>query len=323
MTATPSGLEPQMLDEHIIIQSRLISINSRFATRKVNGRKHSSLLFDFNSIAIRDAETLYHTIAIQSAEIPASYYNVNAFNNEINITQGAVTTTITIPKGNYNANTFATSFMTLFNAVAGMDDATLAFNTTTGCYSFMSDQAGANLTINLASTTANVLLGIDPDENTGSISFNYAADDPTFFPLPANFLGVTKIKVLSDALSGGNYDSKSLGTTTLVDTISVSGGGFGLTDFTSLGRESFVKAKRIDEIDIQLLDQDNNVINFNGINWTMTLLINTHTRALFSNETTETTIGTILNDRYVAELKAAEKTESVEKELDDVEFDII
>jgi len=318
-----TAIDPTLMDEHIIVRSRLISINSRFATRKVNGGKHSSLMFDFNSIAIKDAETLYHSIAIQSAEIPASYYNVNALNNKINITQGATTTTITIPNGNYNANTFATSFMTLFNAVGGMNDATLTFNVTTGRYSLMSDQAGQNLVVNLASTTARVLLGIDPDENTGTLTFNYVADDPTFMPLPANFLGVTKIKVLSDALSGGNYDSKSLGTTTLVDTISVSGAGFGLTDFTSLGRESFVKAKRIDEIDIQLLDQDNKPINFNGINWTMTLLINTHTRALFSNETTDATIGTILNDRYVAQLKAAEKTESTEKELDDVEFDII
>ena len=83
------------------------------------------------------------------------------------------------------------------------------------------------------------------------------------FPALANFLGITKIKVASNALAGDNYDSVSLNTSTLIDTISVTAGPFGLTVYNSLGRESFVKAKRIDEIDIQLYDQDDNgIINF-------------------------------------------------------------
>ena len=73
--------ELQDIDEHVIIQSKLISINSKYAT-KLNGNKHSSLLFDFNNIAPKDVNNLYHTIAIQSAEIPASYYNVNSKNND-------------------------------------------------------------------------------------------------------------------------------------------------------------------------------------------------------------------------------------------------
>ena len=137
-------------------------------------------------------------------------------------------------------------------------------------------------------------------------------------PLPANFLGVTKIKVLSNALAGENFDSNNLNTTTLIDTVSATATPFGLTTFNSLGRESFVKAKRIDDIDIQVLDQNNNFINFNGINWTMTLILNTHKRQLFSR-----TEGSISNDVYISLLKAKKKKESIKEELENVEFDII
>jgi len=305
------------IDEHVIIQSRLISLNSRFATRFLNGDKNSSLLFDFNSISPRSVDTLYHTIAIQSAEIPASYYNINENNNIINITDSLGTTAnVTIPEGNYNADTFKTEFELKFNAAAFASNATLDYNTTTGKYSLLSAAIGTSLTVNLITTTCRLPLGVSSDA-VGTLVFPYAAP-PSLFPQPADFLGITKIKMNSDALAGGNFDSNKLNTTTLVDTISATATPFGLIIYNSLGRESFVKTKRIDEIDIQLLDQDNNFIDFNGINWCMTLLINTHRRQKFSKKD-----GTILNDKYVATLKALEKTQSINEELEDVKFDII
>ena len=106
-------------------KKKLVSINSKYAT-KLNGDNHSSLLFDFNSVAPKDVNSLYHTIAIQSAEIPASYYNVNSKNNTIRIYEidGGVETTIsfTIPVGNYTADTFAAAFIVAFNAAAFSHD---------------------------------------------------------------------------------------------------------------------------------------------------------------------------------------------------------
>jgi len=317
----------QDIDEHVIIQSKLVSINSKYAT-KLNGDSHSSLLFDFNSVAPKDVNSLYHTIAIQSAEIPASYYNVNSTNNTIRIYEDDTgvenTISFTIPEGNYNADTFAAAFIVAFNAQAFSHNCEFVFNATSGKFSLRSDTVGVRLQLLIDETTAKEVLGIPQDfvgvsaaGGTNVILFHYTIP-PTFFPIPANFLGVTKIKVLSNALAGENFDSNKLNTTTLVDTISASATPFGLTIYNSLGRESFVKAKRIDDIDIQVLDQNNEFIDFNGINWTMTLLLNTHRRQRFSKKD-----GTISNDRYESILKAQEKTESLKEELEDVEFDIL
>jgi len=318
----------QPIDEHIIIQSRLISLNSKYATDKLNDTKHSLVSFDFNAIANKNRETLYHTIAIQSAEIPASYYNVNSTNNTIRIYEDDTgvenTISFTIPVGNYDANTFAAAFIVAFNAEGFSHNCEFVFNATTGKFSLRSDTVGVRLQLLIDETTAKPLLGIPEDYvgvsaagGTNVILFHYTIP-PTFFPIPANFLGITKIKINSNALSGDNYDSVSLNTTTLIDTISATAVPFGLTIFNSLGRESFVKAKRIDEVDIQLRDQDNNLIDFNGINWTITIILNTHRRQTFS-----TADGTIIEDKLRKRKLAAEKTESLAKELEDVEFDIL
>ncbi len=307
-----SALNFDDTDEHVITQSKLISLNSKYATDKLNGDKLSMLSFDFNNIASKDKDTLYHTIAIQSAEIPSSYYNVNDNNNKISIRETTAFETITIAEGNYDANSFAAAFKVAFEATFTYS-ATLSYNSTTGKYSLVSSQTNQSLTLNVEATTAKTLLGI-PETATGTLDFPYSAT-PSYFPLPVNFLGVTKIKVASNALAGDNYDSASLNTTTLVDTLSTTAVNFGITIFNSLGRESYVKAKRIDEIDIQMRDQNNRLLDFNGVNWTMTIILNTHKRQLFSKRD-----GTINFDKLVRFEKAQEETETLKEELKDISF---
>ena len=62
-----------------------------------------------------------------------------------------------------------------------------------------------------------------------------------------------------------------------------------------------------------MLDQNNNFINFNGINWTMTLLINTHIRQTFSKSNVS-----ILNDEYVAIKKTLKKPDKTAEEMEDI-----
>lgn len=299
--------QPASIEEHIITESRLISLNSKYATDLLNGDKKSSVSFDFNAIARKDAKVLYHTLAIQSAEIPASYYNVNTTNNTINLTEGAETYSLIIPPGNYDATTFATAFRTAHNALFSYN-ALLTFNSTTGKFSLMSDDAvnPQLIVMNLADTTSQLLLGV-----TTTTNYPYAVGDPTFMDRPANFLGVVKIKVSSNALAGDNYDSISLNTSTLIDTISTSATSFGLTIYNSLGRESFVKAKRIDEIDIQLHDQNDEVIDFNGIDWNLSIILNSHRKQMFSNDA-----GIINLQKLVKFEEAAEKPEPLKVEME-------
>lgn len=311
--------EYEDIDEHIITDTRIISLNSKFATTLRNGTKKSSVIFDFPIISAKDKNNLYHTIALQSAEITASYYNVNSNNNTIYFKEqpsvgAAVEEAITIPEGNYDANTFATEVVTQFDAGSFAGSIEMIFNEIFGKFSLESTINGTTISIIVANTTSQILLGIDPD-TTSNPSFPYA-NPPSFFDYPANFLGVTKIKIYSDALAGGNLDSGDLTTTTLIDTIGATAVPFGITLYNSLGRETYVKAKRIEEIDIQIKDQDDRFIDFNNTNWTMTLTFNTHRRETFSKHS-----GLLIDEKLRRENKAKEKTDSLKKELAEIQFD--
>lgn len=302
------------IDEHVIIESRLISLNSKYATNYNNGDKNSNLDFDFNAVASKDAKTLYHTVAIQSAEIPASYYNVNLSNNVINCTEGSSTQSIVIAVGNYDANTFADAFATAYDILFPARP-NMAFDLITGKFGLVSGTVNSDIVINLANTTAQILIGIDPKAG-GTITFTgNATNTRSPFPRLANFLGITKIKVASNALAGGNYDSVSLNTSTLVDTISTTATAFGLTIYNNIGREGYVKAKRIDEIDIILTDQDDNIIDFNAVNWTMTIILNTHRKQTFSKMD-----GIINLQKLTRVVEAKTKPEPIEKEILKVKF---
>ena len=299
--------------DNIIPETKLISLNSKYASQ-LNGTKKSRVMFDFTNIINKSKENLYITLAVQSAEIPASYYNVNDLNNTTSITRDEVVKSIVIPNGNYDASSYLALFETLYeNAYTGSRLAT-AYDEITGKYSFQDDDY--NIVINaVGSTSYDVIGGIE------GINYTFSTSGvPTKMPQPANFLGITTIKVCSDNLCGTNVDSVQLKTTTLLDTISATAVPFGLTIFNSLGRETYSKALKIEEIDIQLKDQNDNLIDFNNVDWNITLIVNTHKRAVFDSGETTIDSAIIVNDKLRKHIEANEKVGSLEQELKNLQF---
>ena len=301
-------------DTHIIQDTKLLSLNSKYAS-KLNGTQNSRVLFDFVNIIDKSKDHLYMTMAVQSAEIPSSFYNVTIKNNITRVDRDDIAAAfdITMPVGNYNADTYLAKFKELYDA-ATPSSVTIALDAVTGIFNLQ--EALANFTIKSVGSTSYVLWG-------GEVGTDYlfpTAGTAASFGFPANFLGVTKIKLSSDNLAGTNVDSSQLKTTTLIDTISVAATPFGLTIFNSLGRETLMKAKRIEEIDIQLRDQDNNLIDFNNTDWCVSIIINTHRRVAFSEDRAR---GIIVNDKYKKRVRAQELEElrgETEKELERMDF---
>lgn len=301
-------------DTHIIQDTKLLSLNSKYAS-KLNGTQNSRVLFDFVNIIDKSKDHLYMTMAVQSAEIPSSFYNVTIKNNITRVDRDDIAAAfdITMPVGNYNADTYLAKFKELYDA-ATPSNVTIALDAVTGIFNLQ--EALANFTIKSVGSTSYVLWG-------GEVGTDYVfpvAGAAASFGFPANFLGVTKIKLSSDNLAGTNVDSSQLKTTTLIDTISVTATPFGLTIFNSLGRETLMKAKRIEEIDLELRDQDDNLIDFNNAEWCISIIINTHRRVAFSEDKAR---GVIVNDKYKKRVRAQELEElrgETEKELERMDF---
>jgi len=255
---------------HLITESRLIVLNSKDAT-KLNGGMNSNVIFEFNDIMLKSNDIIYTTLAVLDAEIPASYYNVNENNNTTSVTRNGVTALINTTSGNYNALQYITEFKSLYETAFSGSTLDMTYDSITGKYS-LKDTAFSITINNIGSTSYRLLGGV---VGTDYI-FSKTASPANSFNSLADFLGVTRIKLMSDTLVSRNVDSNNMTTTTIIDTLGASAGDFGLTVYNSLGRESLLLAKRIQEIDIQVKDQTNNFINFNFIDWNITLILNIH-----------------------------------------------
>ena len=269
-----------------LIENRLVVLNSRHA-RKLNGSYNSKVIFEFPSLVIDTKDVIHNSITIDSVEIPHSYYNIDDNNNKINIKHEKIsdpslplpditnTSIITIPIGNYNAKTFSSVFLTQFNSVfSAYPDFNL--DKQSGVYVFNppadADGYTHRITFLSAGSTALEIMGLKNEDKLFTHTIR-----GTPFDFLCNFLGTKKINIFSDALAGHNICSSSLGETTIIASVSVNAPMFGMIHLNYLNTgESYLKKRSVSEIDIQVKDEQSNLLNFNNIDWTLTIHILTH-----------------------------------------------
>ena len=259
-----------------IAESKIITINSANATR-LNGSNLSNIVFDFKDVMTTTDEKT-NTISLHSVEMPFSIYNVDENRNKIKLSIEKADTTIvnyelTLTEGNYNANTFRQEVIGSFKDKTTFD-ILMTISPTTGIFNLTpSSSALNNVIIKLNGTTCNKIIGLSQDT-----TFPFNLTTPTNFNFPANFLGVKKLSLYSEALAGNNIDSQSLGENTLINTISVNAPPFGMITFSSSStNESILRNTFINRIDLQLKDEDGYLVDFNNTDFQLTFILKTYT----------------------------------------------
>ena len=90
-----------------------------------------------------------------------------------------------------------------------------------------------------------------------------------------NLLGTLSLRIVSDELQINNLDSRVNGTWNVLQIIPIESGNFGLILFDNISKNEMpLFNKNLNGFDIKILDDDGNLVNFNGINWNMTFIIN-------------------------------------------------
>lgn len=244
----------------IISSSKLIVLNSLHAIRK-NGTYLSDVAFPFSGVYRRTDDTILAQISVQSAQICCSFYIVNYSCNILNYTFNGTPFILTMPVGNYNANTFITEILHQFFLNGHIF--TVTVNRQTSRLLFYS--SGASFVFD-ASSTMSIVLGLGETNLTSSLSTIEC-------PVAMNLLGITKIQVNSQLLQVAGFDSNNgCGRTSILASIPVSVGSFGLLTYTPpTGNLGELNEITVDQIDIQLVDQNGSLINFNDIHWSITL----------------------------------------------------
>ena len=238
--------------------SRLINIDSDNADIYNNSNLRSDMVYFFKGLLTEDDDRLYSQISIQSAQFPVSFYVVNYSNNTLRYQyHNSPITTISFDVGNYNA----TSFIAQFHSKV-VNQVFLTFDKLTGKYQINSNH---NFTFYQQGSTCFRLLGLDLESDLVGIA---PYDQPA--PFPCNFAGITRLKIVSEKLATYSRDSSTI--TNVLATIPVNAPPFGILLYQNTSNfKAMLRERVIDFFDIRIYDDFNNLINFNGIEFGITL----------------------------------------------------
>ena len=234
--------------------SNQLNLSSATASIK-NGSANSVMIFNMH-VMKKEQNVLYNEVALINAQIPVSYYIINENNDKFVLS----TATYTLTHGNYNASSFKTMFLGLLGV-----SFTMSLDNSTGKFT-LSKTGGFTI---MPTTTCYKLLGIQKN-------ITYVSSGSLTFPYPCNFLGVNRLKIKSGVFKTNNLDSNSNnGHSDLLCTIPVDVSMYSLIKYTNIvGFKNVIANEDINYIDITITDEDDNIINFNGIDVHLTLQIN-------------------------------------------------
>lgn len=253
--------------------TRYINLNTQHGIpRPSNGIYEKSFLshidFNFKSVLDDDDTILYSYVAIHSAQIPVSFYQINYTTNilKFNIDNGVIQT-LTIMRGNYNVTTLIKalkeqflnagySFSITFNKINGK----LTFTLLSGglVFRFLDSSSGSSI---------NEIIGFDSVSNYSSIGNILDGEHP------CSLIGIKKIRVSSSALHTNSLSSGNGGD--LLGVIPVNAPPFGLILYEndSSKRGGLLTNRVVSNIDILLTDENNKAINMNNTEYSICLAI--------------------------------------------------
>jgi len=248
----------------IIIENKLITLNSTYAT-KLNSTLNSNVLFNFKGILTDEDDIISSNICVMNAQIPVSFYTINATNNQIQTQIGNVN----LVNGNYNFNSLATMVVSAFSTQIGTT-ITLTINVINGIITFTYISGILPTYLYFDSLyNAYKVFGFKPN-----LTYIWASNK-IIAPYPLNLLGVKKLYIRSQKLQIASFNSATNNLGITLSTIPVDVPAFSMISYTNQTdlNKSNLQIKIIDQIDISITDEDTNLIDFNNLDWNITLVL--------------------------------------------------
>lgn len=281
----------------LIVDKRIINLSSNHGTKE-NGTYNSSITFVFPSLVKREPDVAFVEVGVINCEIPVSFYIINDANNTMrfqwrNVSTGLYSANVDIllEKGNYTATTLITEIKAkMLAAISGSTTAflILSISKATGKLIWDLNPTGGGQNVdgiriyNTGSSCFKLLGG-----NSGTYFEFFNTTDGTAINYPLNLLGINKINIQSNQISTFNYDSGRSGFSNILASIEVDAPPYGIILYknTSL-TYNILSAPDLDGFTIDLKDVNDNYINFNNQDWSITLGLNYHrTPPSFSQST--------------------------------------
>ena len=241
--------------------SRLLRISSK--NRAGNSVSKYDIVYNTNDRELHSIKR----VALKSATIPNTQYNIDSNNNTLYMTNSfAAGPSFVITPGQYTTTTLITALVAAVGGTFGIAQDAITQKLTLS----VTGPATIDIISDTATNPMATVLGLTTDD--AATSSHTAASLP-------DIRGLTNIYIASRTLSnGGNQMSSNEKNTTNVfcnvPVTAVFGGTVNLEeDENTLDYVLFNSHKNISSIDIRLMDEDNNTLELNGFEWTLVFRI--------------------------------------------------
>lgn len=255
------------------IDTKQIYLNSKETTKvkNLNYPLNSHIIYYFTDLIEYNDNVIYNSIKLSHAEIPYSFYIINEYNNQLIIND----ITLNLMYGNYNAINLKNELIKLFtdNSI----DVNINFNTSNGKFSFYS-----NNTFTIKNSSLYEVIGLVKNYDYTSI---INLEDNIYYincDYPVNTSGLNNIYIKTNIITN-NKKSDTL-TSGIIKAIPVNVPPFGIIMYNNNENiESIIKNKELTFLELNITDVNNNNIDFNGLDWSITIEIKTYKKNYINN----------------------------------------
>ncbi len=260
-----------------ILDKRIIALTSKSGTL-LNSSLKSNVSFQFTNLFNKDPSVAYAEVGVVSAEIPVSFYTINETNNSFvsNLVEGGVGNIIKtniIPQGNYTATSLITQFLATlassYSANTAVPIVSLTINRSNGKLTLGWVAPVAFNQITFSTSPFMKLLGYVGDIELDPINLTRIAT------YPLNLLGVNKVYISTNNLLTYNYDSGKQGFSNILATLEVDAPPYSIILYKNqTNTYNILRNDDVNSFTIELKDDVGNFIDFNNIDWNITLALN-------------------------------------------------
>jgi len=250
---------------------------------KMNSTFNSKINFEIPRFITKQSNILYHSLKVLHAEIPYSFYIINETNNIINLVIDSINHFFVVPVGNYNAFTLLSILNTIDNKI------TFTLDNATGKYSISSNFIFSVLN---SSTLLKIIGGVLNTTYTAVMDIHNKYN--LYFPFAVNLLGTKNIYIKCNLILE-NLQTKTNDNQTL-KSIPVNVPPFGLILYNNIENiESLVKNSQIDNLNIEIYDDEDNLINMNNQDWSITIELKSVLQVSYNTQTIDEYLNQNLN----------------------------
>lgn len=248
--------------------SRIFSFNVTNATSFHNDTKYSNVLFQIPKFITRHKDNTAVYISIENATLPSSWYNVPA-GTTISFFRGdtGTSSTYTVPAGNYDAFTLCTTINNNWTAFTTLG-LKISYNLAYNSLGFNWTIAGPFPLVQIFTSKAYIF-------GQGDTYLNIAASPTaiTYFPKQINLTGVNLYLIVCDEAPTQNYSLQLSGN--IIGSIQNAAANFGITIWQNQSNLRYLVPtnRQIDQITIRIYNERGELIDFNGVSWSLTIKI--------------------------------------------------